>query len=329
MCISAVFQQCFVPSFKIGRCQAWILLCPEQDAGLFVILVTFFSGHLFVALRFCSSWELFPSHRSLSWWWQLFQRDWTISTFPISASCHWETDHLGGTGVSSEWWEVVNSFYFCLSFVFPLFSTRLSVHFRHGENIVAGFCSDLLVQSLFFNVGILICQTQKWVAGLSRVLGGSQQKVRWKVGASCADSQAPAQGAGIGGNPPPQPGRNRSRCWRQQFCGGSWRTAEINPDSWKRDSGWVQDPFITPDMILQQTQRSACFENRDTWYNYCWARESTVKIDKLVSCVNCADGRAEGPAGRLKKTLMFEMQIVRWFLHNAAKWLGVSSVLTH
>lgn len=150
MCISAVFQQCFVPSFKIGQCQAWILLCPEQDAGLFVILVTFFSGHLFVALRFCSSWELFPSHRSLSRWWQLFQQDWTISTFPIFASCHWETDHLGGTDVSSEWWEVVNSFYFCLSFVFPLFSTRLSVHFRHWENIVAGFCSDLLVQSLFF-----------------------------------------------------------------------------------------------------------------------------------------------------------------------------------
>lgn len=81
--------------------------------------------------------------------WLLFHWDWTISTLPISAPCHWETDHLGGTGGSSKWWEGVNWLYFYLNFLFPLLSTRLSVIFcsRCWENIVAGFCSDLLVQS--------------------------------------------------------------------------------------------------------------------------------------------------------------------------------------
>lgn len=86
----------------------------------------------------------------------------------------------------------------------------------------------------------------------------------------------------------------------------SWRTAEIKPDSSRTDPGWVQDPVITPDRILQQTQCSACFESREILVsNYCWARENPVKIDKLVSAVSCDDGRAEGPAVRLKKAFVF------------------------
>lgn len=149
---------------------------PEQDAsGLFVIAMTFDSGHVFVALRCCSSWELFPSHQPLSHSWLLFQWDWTISTLPISAPCHWETGHLEGTGVSSEWWKGVNWLYFCLNLLFPLISTRLSVHFAvDTERILQPVSTQIPWSRVFcFTFETLVWQTQKWVVGLFRILGGS------------------------------------------------------------------------------------------------------------------------------------------------------------
>lgn len=137
--------------------------------------------------------------------------------------------------------------------------------------------------------------------------------MRWKVGASCielsADSQAPVQGGGTGGNPP-QPGRNWSNCWRQQFWGGSWRIAEINLDSWKRIPGEYRILSLLRTGFCSKPRVQLVLKTEIFVSYYCWAREGTVNTDKLVSCVNCADGRAEGPARRLKTTWDADSEVV-------------------